>query len=720
MQNQGWKEEITHLNKVLLNMKHRIETETKKIQTSELESDRKDVLMQSVLSLEHQMEAPYFGRIDVEFKQEEGIEKMYIGPATYFDEDDRVLIYDWRAPIASLFYEGTLGDLTYQTPAGNQEAHAYLKRDIVIRKQQIESIYDVDNQESRLMETLSASSNRQGHLESITATIQQEQNAIIRFVPKDWVVVNGCAGSGKTTILLQRVAYLMYHANQKQMNDMLLLSRNQLFAKYISHVIPSLTGSDLYQKTIWEKTVELFKTFHLHQYIRIHQQLETDYHKEYVYLPDVEWIQLIQKKWQQLTIHQLHFKPLRIKGVALFSQRDFKKLAEQLNPMLSIHQQLSQIQAALQRSVKRRLNKFFVTERAQECYESISPMRIELWTREHDKEFSSETEYYQFLGSKLFEKEVQALHEQIEHFTFVDVAKHLMDWLPLAKQRRHQLDTHMHPYPAPIKALNERQYQVTPEGVRLLNYLMTTMTPVKEYNGYSHLFIDEIQDVSLLLLSTLSAFYFRTKFTVVGDAFQSFHLGTTIFSLEEEPHLRELLFPNRQVDFLELTTSYRCTEQITRFANGILSCPLDKNVFPRRGDDVMVVRVPKELGFSSVEKILQETNERMHTTGIICRTKKEAIALKVQLTDWDIPFLENGSEYLGNAFIVTTIEVAKGLEFDQVILWDVSKENYHLEEEQYMLYTSCTRAKHLLYVCIPEYDESEFIVQNPAKYQLLT
>ena len=114
---------------------------------------------------------------------------MYIGPATFFDEDDNVQVYDWRAPIASLFYEGTLGELQYETPNGFEKAQAFLKRDIVIRKGELKSVYDIENEESLLMDALSAPTNRDGHLEGITATIQKEQNEIIRLNPKDWFIV---------------------------------------------------------------------------------------------------------------------------------------------------------------------------------------------------------------------------------------------------------------------------------------------------------------------------------------------------------------------------------------------------------------------------------------------------------------------------------------------------------------------------------------------------
>ena len=233
MKNQNFQEEAKHLEGVKKLMEDKIAFEKKRLQERDLDITRQDTIQYGIQQLERQKESPYFGRIDVQFGKDEKVEKMYIGPATFFDEEDQVQVYDWRAPIASLFYEGTLGELHYETPNGAQKAQAFLKRDIVIKKGTLQSVYDIENEESLLMEALSAPTNKDGHLEGITATIQKEQNEIIRLNPKDWLIVNGCAGSGKTTILLQRIAYLMYQAKDKRMSDMLLLSRNQLFAKYV-------------------------------------------------------------------------------------------------------------------------------------------------------------------------------------------------------------------------------------------------------------------------------------------------------------------------------------------------------------------------------------------------------------------------------------------------------------------------------------------------------
>ena len=707
MKNQNFQEEAKHLEGVKKLMEDKITFEEKRLQERDLDITRQDTIQYGIQQLERQKESPYFGRIDVQFGKDEKVEKMYIGPATFFDEEDQVQVYDWRAPIASLFYEGTLGELHYETPNGAQKAQAFLKRDIVIKKGTLQSVYDIENEESLLMEALSAPTNKDGHLEGITATIQKEQNEIIRLNPKDWLIVNGCAGSGKTTILLQRIAYLMYQAKDKRMSDMLLLSRNQLFAKYVSHVIPSLTGSELYQQTLAQHTIELYRKMYLHKTTTL-SQVPT----RKVYLTDSEWIALVHRNLQGLTAKDLPYRAIGIKGQAVFTMKDYEKLTENVNVTLPLHQQLTQMQTVLERTLKRRLNKFFMSEKAKAVYESMNAMQIEVLMK--DVETKSEAEYFQVLGQKVFEKEVLEVTQQVEMFAFVDIAYLVQKWMPQAKARRQELEK-MDNAPIPLKKIEGSRLQVTAEGIRLLQYVATRVTPVRDYVGYSHLFIDEVQDVSLLWLGTLSNFYFRAKFTVVGDTYQSFTTSSSIFTLgARHPELVELVFPNRSLMNRSLEISYRCTAQITRFANGILQWPLDKNVFPRTGSEVTLYSDADGMQLTRLKGLLEESPKVYHTTAILCRTMEEAKALHQLLNMEDIALLEDSSESLGSRFVLTTIQVAKGMEFDEVIIWNATDEAYHTAKEQMMLYTTCTRAKHRLSLIVPKGTESRFIQTSQA------
>ena len=488
---------------------------------------------------------------------------------------------------------------------------------------------------------------------------------------------------------------------------MLLLSRNQLFAKYVSHVIPSLTGSELYQQTLAQHTIELYRKMYLHKTTTL-SQVPT----RKVYLTDSEWIALVHRNLQGLTAKDLPYRAIGIKGQAVFTMKDYEKLTENVNVTLPLHQQLTQMQTVLERTLKRRLNKFFMSEKAKTVYESMNAMQIEVLMK--DVETKSEAEYFQVLGQKVFEKEVLEVTQQVEMFAFVDIAYLVQKWMPQAKARRQELEK-MDNAPIPLKKIEGSRLQVTAEGIRLLQYVATRVTPVRDYVGYSHLFIDEVQDVSLLWLGTLSNFYFRAKFTVVGDTYQSFTTSSSIFTLEaRHPELVELVFPNRSLMNRSLEISYRCTAQITRFANGILKWPLDKNVFPRTGSEVTLYCDADGMQLTRLKGLLEESPKVYHTTAILCRTMEEAKALHQLLNVEDIALLEDSSESLGSRFVLTTIQVAKGMEFDEVIIWNATDEAYHTAKEQMMLYTTCTRAKHRLSLIVPKGTESRFIQTSKA------
>jgi hypothetical protein len=392
--------------------------------------------------------------------------------------------------------------------------------------------------------------------------------------------------------------------------------------------------------------------------------------------------------------------------------KDYEKLTENVNVTLPLHQQLTQMQTVLERTLKRRLNKFFMSEKAKAVYESMNAMQIEVLMK--DVETKSEAEYFQVLGQKVFEKEVLEVTQQVEMFAFVDIAYLVQQWMPQAKARRQELEK-MDNAPIPLKKIEGSRLQVTAEGIRLLQYVATRVTPVRDYVGYSHLFIDEVQDVSLLWLGTLSNFYFRAKFTVVGDTYQSFTTSSTIFTLgARHPELVELVFPNRTLMNRSLEISYRCTAQITRFANGILKWPLDKNVFPRTGSEVTLYSDADGMQLTRLKGLLEESPQVYHTTAILCRTMEEAKALHQLLNVEDIALLEDSSESLGSRFVLTTIQVAKGMEFDEVIIWNATDEAYHTAKEQMMLYTTCTRAKHRLSLIVPKGTESRFIQTSQA------
>ena len=212
------------------------------------------LLMQQWKSMNRLLPSPYFGRIDF---QEDGLdfsEQIYIGVSSFVDEDGlSFLVYDWRTPIASLYYDYSPGAASYDTPGGRIEGTMELKRQYQIHDGQIRNMFDtsVTIGDELLQQVLGKGADSQ--MKSIVATIQKEQNAIIRNDKSRMLIVQGAAGSGKTSAALQRVAYLLYkHRERLKADQIVLFSPNPMFNSYVSTVLPELGEENMQQTTFQE------------------------------------------------------------------------------------------------------------------------------------------------------------------------------------------------------------------------------------------------------------------------------------------------------------------------------------------------------------------------------------------------------------------------------------------------------------------------------------
>lgn len=196
---------------------------------------------------------PYFARIDFKEKGEPKSESIYIGLGSFTDREDHFLIYDWRAPISSIYYEGKTGEVTYQTPDGPQDVNISLKRQFLIEDGQIKALFDTQETigDQMLLEVLGEKSDTQ--MKSIVTTIQREQNQIIRNTDADLLFVQGAAGSGKTSAILQRIAFLLYrYRGNLDSSQVIMFSPNQLFNDYIADVLPELGEQNMIQMTYYQ------------------------------------------------------------------------------------------------------------------------------------------------------------------------------------------------------------------------------------------------------------------------------------------------------------------------------------------------------------------------------------------------------------------------------------------------------------------------------------
>lgn len=584
--------------------------------------------------------SPYFGRID--FNGSDNSEKtpVYIGIYTFTDEMTRTnLIYDWRAPVSSMFYDFELGEAFYETPSGKISGQIELKRQYKIREGRMEFMIEngVNIQDDILQKELSKTADEK--MKNIVATIQRDQNAVIRNETSTVMIIQGVAGSGKTSIALHRIAFLLYRFREElSAKDILILSPNKVFADYISNVLPELGEEHIPEMIMEELADEVLEN--KFQFQHFFDQVAMLLNK-----PDEKFIERMQfkasfaflSKLNQYIIHLENnfFTPvdLKIAGVVVpypFVEERFK--AYHRVPLLKrFHEVVKDIQQYVRNATNRKLSG-------------------------HDK-------------SQLWE----AVPRMIKMGNVFDLYKNFYTWVG-----------------------KPEMFKMTPQGkleyadVFPLIYCKIRLEGVNTYDHVKHLLIDEMQDYTPVQYGVISRL-FKCKKTILGDISQT----VNPYSASSADTI-EQVFP--QADIVKLFRSYRSTWEITAFAQRIIH---NSDLIPmeRHGAE------PEIKGFDSNEeeagyiKSMIETFKKsgFQSMGIICKTNDQAEFLYQQLRDvHPIQHLTASSTAIKDGVIITTAHLAKGLEFDEVVVPFVSARNYQTEVDRRMLYIGCTRAMHQL------------------------
>ena len=581
--------------------------------------------------------SPYFGRID--FGSVERRNPIYIGIHTFTDEDQKAnLVFDWRAPISSMFYDFELGEAWYKTPSGKITGEITLKRQYKIREGQMEFMIenDVHIHDDLLQKELSKSSDDK--MKNIVATIQRDQNAVIRNETASVMIIQGVAGSGKTSIALHRIAFLLYRFREDiAAKDVLIISPNKVFADYISNVLPEL-GEDQIPEMGMEELANdvleekfLFQTF----FEQVSSLLETHDEKS------IERIQfkstfVFLSKLNQYIVHLennfLTFFELRIGNVVVpfpFIEERFK--AYHRVPLLNrAPEVIKDIQQFVRNAVQRKLS---------------GGEKNQIW---------------------------QAVPRMFKTNSVLDIYRGFYTWIGK---------------PELFKILPGEKLEYA--DVFPLIYCKIRLEGAKSFDHVKHLLVDEMQDYTPVQYSVLSRL-FRCKKTILGDVNQMVNPYSSSSS-----ELIEQVFP--QGDVVKLVRSYRSTVEISNFAQSISRNP-DLIPLERHG------QVPLVKGFSSNKEELEAIKDlitnfkssKHPTLGIICKTQQQAECVYGEVQSPGVSLLTAESTSFKEGVIVTTAHLAKGLEFDEVIIPFVSASNYRTDVDKRMLYIACTRAMHRL------------------------
>lgn len=643
-------------------------------------------------------ENPYFARID--FKEDQEAETLYLGIASLRDTQEETIVIDWRAPIANLYYEGTLGQTSYEAHDAIIPIELLLKRQFKIREGNILSMVDTSEaiNDDFLLEILDEASSN--HMKNIVATIQRSQNEIIRDTRSKVLVVEGIAGSGKTSALLQRVAYLLYHNRKWLENDQVLLfSPNHIFSDYISTVLPSLGESGI--------PTETFKTFLAT--LLPNYQIHTEESHEEVFLSGQD-DRVLRAKSSFLIVQELYkyieritgfgplFRDLKLKDKVLISKKQIRNWYQEANPELPMYQRMQLLQTKLLKKLggleKDEMKKDWAKKAADELVDAV-------FVNNPDMEDSEKAErrLRRQMTQKVVRKKMRPLRRQINRFGFVNYAKqylHFLQNVPTSLLTHYQLTEENWKTMLEELMADFKRKDLSLEDGTLLFLLMKSIHPMDVQQKARFIFIDEMQDFSPAQVALLRHLYPKATYTLCGD------LNQKVFGNESMVHSLAQIFPDESLTHFELTTSYRSTEEITNFANQFLTQENRVELTARVGDlpSIYYTNDTRQMIDGLIREI-DETKEaaRYWRTAIIAKTVEECQALYDQLSAEQkdqVQLLTDEEDFMKKNLIIIPTYLAKGLEFDRVFAWNISPENYYTEQDKLILYTVCTRAMHEL------------------------
>lgn len=665
---------------------------------------------------------PYFARIDFKEGNNKNKEKIYIGKMSLMrDEDQEMIIVDWRAPIANLYYEGRLGDSHYICPEGIVEGKLTTKRQFSINKGILEQIYDIDitTNDEFLQGYLGA--NAENRLKEIVSTIQIEQNVIIRSDMWKPLIVQGVAGSGKTTIALHRIAYLIYtYEKSFEPENFMIIAPNKLFLNYISEVLPEL-GVERVKQTTFEsfftelmgkkfkikdsfEKINLFvndtKNSKINNMIKKSSEIKAsikfkkiiDDFIEYVeadFIPkedfSIEDIPVIKyEEINDIFINQYKGWPFikRIDEIKKYLSNRLKQKKE--NIVAEIHKacniRVSKIKAILQDSQYRQAKIIEIMDKRDEKIKKLE-MCCKSAIRDYIKKISKISPYDYYL-SFISNKEL-----------FNDILK------------KNNVEEETRDF------LREYTYNVLKSGFIEIEdtapilYLKYCIYGMDEKIGVKHIVIDEAQDFSTFQFYVLKTIVKDSSFTILGDICQGIH---SYRGVKDWQSVMEEAFDDRKSEYLTLEQSYRTTVEIMNEANRVIEKIKDENMVfgkpvVRHGEEVKYINKSsiKELSEEIGNKIEEFEKQGFKTMAIICKTDEECneVYRYLKKINKNISIITGKESEYKSGVVVVPSYLAKGLEFDIVFIADASSAKYTQESlDAKLLYVSMTRALHKLYI----------------------
>jgi len=662
---------------------------------------------------------PYFGRVDFVEEGEREAERIYLGIASFQDgEFGPFLIYDWRAPISSLYYDHDIGEASYHTPMGEIKGDLQLKRQFAIRDGEIRLLFDtgVTIGDELLQRVLSRNSDVQ--MKSIVATIQKAQNAIIRDDKHRMVIVQGAAGSGKTSAALQRVAYLLYkHRETLRADQIVLFSPNPLFNSYVSSVLPELGEENMQQTTFQEyMDYRLGSRFTLEDpFDQMELLLQVDAADPAVavreegirYKSSSEFFKAVVAYRDRLLQDGMRFRPIFFRDRAVIDSDAIRRKFYSYNPSIRLLNRIELVREWLLEELaefeRGEVNQSWVDEEMQFLSAEDYQLGFKEFRRNRGSggdtfdDFAAERD---ILARMVVRKNMAPVWQAVEKLEFVDVTAlyaQLFSEEGLLNELTGHVPEHWNDICRYTLERLERNELPNEDATPYL-FLQELVQGFQINHSIRHVIIDEVQDYSPFQLEFLKRLFPRARMTVLGDLNQAIFPHASAFD-DHEPLFS--LYGPEESRLYRLTKSYRSTREIVEFTRRMIPGGEAIEPFDRRGDvpEVKVVESREALHDEVAHSVNMLKEAGYESIGIICKTAAESDkayrALEergpVKLVTKDTVSFEKG-------VLIIPVYLAKGVEFDAVIIYDGSRERYGRESDRKLFYTACTRAMHELHI----------------------
>lgn len=656
--------------------------------------------------------SPYFGRVDFKEDGENESERIYLGIATLMDEkEESFLIYDWRAPISGLYYDYSPGPAQYKTETEIIEGSMELKRQFVIKGGKIKAMFEtgVTIGDEMLQEVLGNNADTQ--MKTIVATIQKEQNQIIRNDSSSLVIVQGVAGSGKTSAAMQRVAYLLYkYRNIITSENIMLFSPNPLFNSYVATVLPELGEENMQQATFQEylstrfgSDYQLEDSFEQMEFL-----LEAEKNESYFdriesirFKASLEFKELLDQYTGKLARGTLVFKTLGLNKRAIISKKDIAAYYDSLDSNISIPNRVQLVKEWLLKELKKKAKAELSQEWVEKEIQFLEKEDyLEAFKQSQQKQGGSHDTFHDYdreqrwLSDLVVKRRFKPLFNAVKKLKFINIRAIYMNFF-----KDEQLKTASMPKNWSVsceQAISnlENRYIAYEDATPFL-YLQDLIEGRKSNTSIRHVFIDEAQDYTPFQFAYIKMLFPYSKMTLLGDINQAIYSGPT----GAPTILAESALEFGEKEVYRLTKTYRSTKQIVDFTRQFIEGGDMIEPFNRTGPKPVIVQSREDsdhiLKTNEIISNLQKSGHK--NIAVICKTARESKAAFDEVKKvYDARLIEKGTLTFENGVNVVPTYLAKGIEFDAVIIYDSS--SYTRAEERKLLYTACTRAMHELYV----------------------